>query len=69
MRLQDLPDKISRRIIRSVIWTGVDDASPSRISLRRLIVLLNRIGGRAERRWRGRVRVDWKWRGRSSGRE
>jgi len=47
MQLQDLPAKISQRIVRSVTWTGVDAALPSHISLRYLIVQLNRIGGRA----------------------
>jgi hypothetical protein len=46
MQLQDLPTKISRRILRSVTWTGIDAALPSQI-LRHLIVQLNRIGGRA----------------------
>jgi hypothetical protein len=47
VRLQDLPTKVSRRILRSVTWTGVDAALPSHILLRRAIVQLNRIGGRA----------------------
>jgi hypothetical protein len=65
MQLQDLPAKIRRHILRSVTWTGIDAALPSEISLRHLILQLNRIGGRMERRWGERVRLDWKWRGRS----
>ena len=47
MQLQDLPTKVSRRILRSVTWTGIDAAFPSRILLRHLVVQLNRIGERA----------------------
>jgi hypothetical protein len=46
-RLQDLPTKVSRGILRSVTWTGVDAALPIHILLRRLIVQLNRMVGRA----------------------
>jgi hypothetical protein len=47
MQLQDLPTKVSRRILRSVTWTGIEAALPSRILLRHFVVQLNRIGGRA----------------------
>jgi hypothetical protein len=47
VRLQDLPKKVSRRILRSVTWTGVDAALPAHSLLRHLVVQLNRIGGRA----------------------
>jgi hypothetical protein len=47
MQVQDLPAKISQRILRSVTWTGIDAALPGHISLRYLIARLNRIGGRA----------------------
>jgi hypothetical protein len=47
VRLQDLPKKVSRRILRSVTWTGVDAALPSQILLRHVIVQLNRISVRA----------------------
>jgi DNA-binding transcriptional regulator PaaX len=46
MQLEDLPTKISQRILRSVTWTGVDAELPGHIWRRHLIVQLSRIGGR-----------------------
>ena len=46
MQLQDLPTKISQRILRSITWTGVDADLPGHVLRRHLIVQLSRIGGR-----------------------
>ena len=45
MQLEDLPTKISQRILKSVTWTGVDAELPGHVLRRHLIVHLSRIGG------------------------
>jgi hypothetical protein len=59
MLLQDLPSKISHRLLRSVTWTEVEGAFPAHGPLRKLSDRAARLG----RRWIS-LRAAFPWLGR-----